>query len=89
MKRDRVTLKNTQRQMLVFNLGHESYCKALGACACRIVRRAGTPASVPGRRVCSSLTVLAGAAAEALPRAVLAVPEIARAVASGALRVVA
>lgn len=86
---DRIALKNTQRRMLAFNLPHESYCRALGACACRVVRRMDMPESVPGRRVCASLTVLATATARDLPRAVLAVPEIARAVADGTLRTVA
>ena len=74
-----VTIVNNTRRMKVFNLTHASYCDALGRCACTIL---------PGRakrRVATSLTIPAGGEFKGLADAVLAVPEIARAVKAGQL----
>ena len=74
-----VTLINATRRMKVINLPHESYCAALGTCAC--VPRNGA------RPVCSALTLAAGASASGLDDAVLRVPDVARDVRAGELRV--
>ena len=73
-----VTLINATRRMKVLNLPHESYCAALGTCACTD-NGAG--------RVASSLTLAAGASATGLDDAVLAVPDVVTEVRSGELRV--
>ena len=76
-----VTLINTTRRMVVLNLPHESYCKALGRCAC-------TPHPLrENATVASSLTIPAGQAVADLPEAVLSAPEVDRAVHAGELRV--
>jgi hypothetical protein len=75
-----VTLTNLKPRLRAFVLPHESYCAALGRCACVLL---------PGRaarRVPSSITLAASAAVEGLAEAVLSVPEIARAVRGGELR---
>ncbi len=75
-----VTLTNLVSRMRTFLLLHDTYCAARGACAC---------VPLPGlaaRRVASSLTLAADATVEALPDAVLAVPEITRAIRTGELR---
>ena len=76
-----VTLINTTRRMVVLNLPHESYCKALGRCACtpHPLREEAT--------VASSLTIPAGQAVADLPEAVLSAPEVDRAVKAGELHV--
>jgi hypothetical protein len=74
-------LTNTSGRLKAFTLSHESYCAARGRCAC---------ATTPGRdarRVPSSLTLAAGARLEGVDEAVLAVPEVARALRAGELRV--
>lgn len=91
-----ITLENRERRMQVFNLPHAIYCAAAGRCQCteQVVTTlaedartgARTPRSVV-RRIPASLTLLARAQQAGLPRAVLEVPEIQRAVAAGALRV--
>ena len=73
-----VTLVNTTRRMKVVNLPHDSYCTALGRCACT---------EVGGRRLAASLTLPAGSATAGIDEAVLAVPAIARNVRAGELRV--
>ena len=76
-----VMLKNTAGRMKVFNLPHDPFCLRAGTCAC---------AELPGRpprRLASSLTLPAGAEASGLPDAVLELPEVARAVRAGELRV--
>ena len=88
-----VTLVNNTRRMQVFNLPHDLYCAALGRCECRMpatpkARPLGTAAQVGGavrtrRRVCPSLTFAAGATQGGLPDAVLAAPEVDRAVRAG------
>lgn len=72
-----VTLTNLMPRLRAFVLAHESFCKTRGACAC---------AEQKGRRIPSSLTLAAGITADGLDVAVLAVPEIARAVRAGELR---
>ena len=74
-----VTLINATRRMKVINLPHDSYCAALGTCAC--VPRDGA------RALCSALTLAAGASAPGLDDAVLRVPDVARDVRAGELRV--
>jgi hypothetical protein len=92
-----VTLTNTSGRMQVFNLPHESYCAALGRCACRSPE-APRPApltvrELPGQPVrarrpaCASLTLAAGKGAAGLPDAVLAAPDVARAVRTGLVAV--
>jgi len=76
-----ITLINTTRRMKVINLPHDIYCAAAGKCAC-------TPASGrAGRRIASSLTLPAGTATSGIDEAVLLVPEVARDVRAGDLRV--
>jgi len=74
-----ITITNNTRRIKVFNLAHATYCEALGHCACTLL---------PGRakrRVATSLTIPAGGEVKGLADAVLAVPEIARAVKAGQL----
>jgi hypothetical protein len=77
-----VCLKNTHGRLQVFVLTHEAYCKALGKCACSVVE--GRSA----RRIPGSLTLATGTETSELPDAVLAVPEVQRAVRDGSLLVV-
>jgi hypothetical protein len=72
-----VVLTNLRSRLRAFVLAHEAYCAARGTCACALVR---------GRRIPSSLTLAAGVSAGGLDEAVLAVPEIARAVRAGEIR---
>jgi len=76
-----ITLINTTRRMKVINLPHDIYCAAAGRCACTAVSGRG------GRRIASSLTLPAGSATPGLDEAVLLVPEVARDVRAGELRV--
>jgi len=76
-----VTLTNTSGRLKTFTLPHESFCAARGRCACAM-----TPGRDP-RRVPSSLTLAAEARLEGVDEAVLAVPEVDRALRAGALRV--
>ena len=73
-----VTLVNTTRRMKVVNLPHDTYCKAIGRCACT---------DAGGRRLAASLTLPAGSATEGIDEAALAVPALARDVRAGELRV--
>jgi len=91
-----VTLENRLRQMQVFNLVHEAYCRE-GVCACREVEavvveenpRTGdrAPRRVT-RRAAAALTLLAREVRQGLPDTVLQVPDVRAAVARGQLRVV-
>jgi hypothetical protein len=72
-----VSLTNTSLRCQVFVLAHEVFCAACGRCACR----------TGARRVASSLTIASGMTVGALSDAVLAVPEVSRAIRSGALLV--
>ena len=76
-----VTLINKTRRMKTYNLPHDTYCKALGECAC---------ITLPGRdkrTVCSSVTLAAGAEVEGLQDAVLQVTKIAKDIKKGELQV--
>lgn len=91
-----ITLESKARQMQVFNLPHDIYCKAAGHCRCeeQLVTTLDenpltgerTPRSTT-RRIPASLTLLAGARTESIDEAVLKVPEIQHAIARGAIRV--
>ena len=91
-----VTLENRLRQMQVFNLVHDAYCRE-GACACREVEavvveenpRTGdrAPRRVT-RRAPAALTLLAREVRPGLPDAVLDVSDVRAALARGQLRVV-
>ena len=73
-----ITLINATRRMKILNLPHETYCAALGACAC---------VEVGGRRLASSLTLAAGTSTPDLDDAVLWLPDVARDIRAGELRV--
>ena len=74
-----ITLINATRRMKVVNLPHASYCEALGTCAC---------ASGQGDRpTASSLTLPAGSTTPGLHEAVLQLPDVARDIRAGELRV--
>jgi uncharacterized membrane protein YhhN len=76
-----VALTNATRRMKVLNLPHATYCAALGRCAC-------TPHPlVENATVASSLTLAAGETVTGLPEAVLAAPDVNRAIKAGELRV--
>ncbi|NNB92475.1 hypothetical protein HJC10_00240 [Corallococcus exiguus] len=76
-----VSLTNTSGRCLVFVLAHETYCKALDECRCDVEqgRRA--------RRTARSLTLASGVTSPALDDAVLAIPDVVRAVKRGVLAV--
>jgi hypothetical protein len=76
-----VILINRARRIKVFTLAHATYCAALGSCDCTVVDRRS------GRRLPKSLTLPAGARSAELPAAVLQLPDVVRAVASGELGV--
>jgi hypothetical protein len=76
-----ISLTNTSGRCQIFVLTHETYCEALGTCACNVGVGRGA------RRTASSLTLVSGATSPELPDAVFAVPEIVRAVRRGELRV--
>jgi len=91
-----VTLENRLRQMQLFNLDHEAYCRD-GACSCAevtVVVAAENPRTgeraprVVSKRVPAVLTLLARERRSGLPDAVLRVPAVRAALASGRLRVV-
>ena len=74
-----VILKNTSGRLQTFVLAHETYCRALGECACEVTTGRA------GRRTPRSLTLATGVASPELPEAVLALPEVRRALAEGAV----
>ena len=76
-----VSLTNTSNRCQVFVLAHETYCKALGECACDV-----EPGRAP-RRTPRSLTLATGVTSSALDDAVLVVPDVVRAVRRGELAV--
>jgi len=76
-----VSLTNTSNRCQVFVLAHDTYCKALGDCACDVEQ--GRAA----RRTASSLTLATGVTTPELDDAVLAVPDVVRAVRRGELAV--
>jgi hypothetical protein len=72
-------LANVSDGAKAFVLTHGAYCATLGRCAC-------APASPLGR-ACAAVLSFAEGERRLAPRAVLSVPEVARAVARGRLRV--
>lgn len=76
-----VSLTNTSGRCLVFVLGHETYCRARGTCACDVGAGRGA------RRTPTSLTLASGVTSFELDDAVLAVPEVVRAARWGELSV--
>ena len=76
-----VSLTNTSGRCLVFVLAHETYCEALGECRCE-VEQGRRP-----RRTARSLTLASGVTSPTLDDAVLAIPEVVRAVKRGELTV--
>jgi len=75
-----VTLINNTRRMKVYNLPHDTYCKALGHCECDVIP------GREGRRICKSLTLPAGGFQKELPDAVLQLEEILRDISTGAIK---
>jgi hypothetical protein len=71
-------LANTTDGRKAFVLPHDVYCAALGRCVC-------VPA-LPLGRVRATVLVLEEGERRVVPRAVLSVPEVARAVRRGRLR---
>ena len=92
-----VTLQNRLRQLQVFNLVHDAYCRGR-ACSCSEITaivvdenpRTGerAPRRVP-KRVPTALTLLARETRAGIPNNVLQVPDVRAALARGILRVVA
>lgn len=76
-----VSLTNTAGRCQVFVLSHEAFCAAHGSCRCSL------EPGRSGRRLPTSLTLVAGNTVSQLPDAVLAVPEVVRAVRRGELAV--
>lgn len=76
-----ITLINKTRRMRVYNLSHDSYCQALGQCACTRLPTRNT------MYVCASLTLPANARVSGIQEAALQVPEIARDIKVGSLAV--
>jgi hypothetical protein len=76
-----VSITNTSGRCQVFVLAHETYCRALGECACD-VEQGRAP-----RRTPRSLTLATGLTSPELDDAVLAVPEVVRAARRGELAV--
>jgi len=74
-----ITLINATRRMKVINLPHASYCEALGSCAC--VARSGS------KPTAASLTLPAGSRTTGIHEAVLQLPDVARDIREGELRV--
>lgn len=90
-----VKLQNTTGRALDFNLSHDTYCQQ-GPCSCQTVHqpsvaldaRHGTRAMrTLRRRLCASVTVLAGEYRE-LPDGIMRVPEVRAAVQRGDLRII-
>lgn len=76
-----VLLTNTSGRCQVFVLAHETYCSALHECRC------GREPGRATRRVPGSLTLAAGATTNPQEDAVLAIPEVDRAIRRGELSV--
>jgi hypothetical protein len=74
-----ITLINKTKRMKTYNLPHETYCKALGRCACTKLPGRG------GRSICASLTLPAGGLVYLLFEAVLEVADIIRDLRAGRL----
>ena len=73
-----ITLINTSRRIAVISLRHDIYCKALGTCVCTETK---------GKRHARTVTIPAGESVTDLDEAVLALPDVIRAVRAGELRV--
>jgi len=76
-----VSITNTSVRCQVFVLAHETYCRALGECACDEGLRRGA------KRTPTSLTLASGVTSPELDDAVLAVSEVVRAARRGELTV--
>ncbi len=76
-----VSLKNTSGRLQVFVLAHETCCAARGECGCSVTQ--GRSA----RRIPGSLTLATGVTSAGLHDAVLALPEVRRAIQRGELSV--
>ncbi len=76
-----VALSNITGRMRIFVLPHETYCEALGRCAC------GTTEGLKPRRMPTSITLPAESTTTGFEDAVLLVPEIAKAIRAGDLLV--
>ncbi len=76
-----VLLMNTSGRYQVFVLAHETYCRALGECACALQPGRG------GKLIARSLTLPTGMSSQEFADAVLTVPEIAAAARRGELSV--
>lgn len=76
-----VSLINTSGRCQVVVLAHETYCNARGACACDV--STGRNA----RRMPTSLTLASGVTSPEVHDAVLAVPDVVRAVKRGEVSV--
>jgi hypothetical protein len=76
-----VSISNMSGRCLVFVLPHAQVCAALGRCRC------APPESRAGRPVAASLTLATGMTASGLPDAVLAAPDVVRAVQRSDVRV--
>lgn len=74
-----VSLKNTSGRLKVIVLAHETFCAARGQCGCDV------PAARGARRMPRSLTLATGVTATGLDEAVLALPEVRRALQRGEL----
>ena len=74
-----VSLTNTLGRLQVFVLPHETYCEALGKCACEL-RDARSGTRIPG-----SLTLPTGETIDELPDAILSVRDVRAAHHRGAL----
>lgn len=76
-----ISLTNIANRCFVFVLAHETYCKALGDCACIVEQGRAL------RRIPRSITLASGVMRAELHEAVLALPEVVRALRRGELTV--
>lgn len=74
-----ISLTNIANRCFVFVLAHETYCKARGECACNVEQGRAL------RRVPRSVTLASGVTRAELHEAVLALPEVVRALRRGEL----
>jgi hypothetical protein len=70
------TLTNASRRIAVINLIHDVYCEAKGSCVCTLQG---------GKRHARAVTIPAGESVAGLDEAVLALPDVIRAVRAGEL----
>lgn len=76
-----ISLTNVGNRCLIFVLAHETYCKALGDCACIVEQGRAL------RRIPRSITLASGVTNAEVHEAVLAVTEVVRALRRGELTV--